>query len=69
MSEIEQLDQHRPSRPSPKGIRWPKGSGLLAFYERYAEETGVSVNRALVTALENNRAAIERGRAEERRSA
>lgn len=71
MNEIDQLGQHRPSRPTPKGIRWPKDSDLLAWYERHADETGVSVNRALVRALDYYRAAIEmeRGRAEERQTA
>jgi hypothetical protein len=44
-------------RDNPKAVRLPKGSGLLAWYERHATDTGVSVNAALVLALEHYQAA------------
>ena len=44
-------------RVNPKAVRLPKGSDLLAYYERHASDTGVSVNAALVLALEFYQAA------------
>jgi hypothetical protein len=44
---------------NPKAIRFPVGSDLLAWYERRSAETGISVNRLLVAALESHRAAVE----------
>lgn len=46
-----------PARANPKAVRLPQGSDLLAYYERHASDTGVSVNAALVLALEFYQAA------------
>jgi hypothetical protein len=44
-----------PGRTPAKSVRFPKGSDLLAWYEQHAEQTGQSMNGALVTALEEYR--------------
>ena len=41
-------------RVNPKAVRLPKGSNLLAYYQRHASDTGVSVNAALVLALRSS---------------
>lgn len=43
-------DRHK---SHPKAVRMP--DGLLAWYEQHAQATGLSVNAALVAALEEHR--------------
>jgi hypothetical protein len=43
----------------PKAIRFPSGSGLLAWYESYAAREHLSVNAALLRGLAQHRAAVE----------
>jgi hypothetical protein len=51
-------------RGAQKTIRFAKGSDLLDWYERLAEETeGISTNGALILALEKFRADQEGGAA------
>jgi hypothetical protein len=50
-------EQPATARANPKAVRLPQGSDLLAYYERHASDTGVSVNAALVLALEFYQAA------------
>ena len=40
-------------------IHFHKDTGLAEWYEQYAEAAGVTPNRAMVTALEEYRAAVE----------
>jgi hypothetical protein len=59
MSAYEPQHAVTPRRKDPTSLRWPKDSDLPAWYVRHAAQIGVSVNAALIFALEYYRDAIE----------